>query len=68
MIAKCGCRVKSYRAKQCPRCKRWLCPACYSEHIASLETHCLNFVIKDKQKLASFITLEKKSSNPAKET
>ncbi len=57
MIAKCGCRVKSYRAKQCPRCGEWFCPACYSEHIASLETYCL---IRDKPKLASFIDLEKK--------
>ena len=57
MIAKCGCRVKSYRAKQCPHCKDWFCPACHSEHISSIETHCL---IKDRQKLASFIDLERK--------
>lgn len=40
MDASCGCRVKSYRAKQCPHCKKWFCPACYSEHMSSLKVHC----------------------------
>ena len=69
MIAKCGCRVKSYRAKQCPHCGEWFCPACYSEHISSIETHCLpidskpiggTFTIGNQEKLPSFIALEKK--------
>lgn len=41
MEASCGCRVKSYRAKQCPHCRRWMCPSCYAEHMASLEVHCI---------------------------
>jgi len=41
MDANCGHYVKSYRAKQCPYCKKWMCPACHSEHINSLETHCV---------------------------
>lgn len=40
MEAECGCRVKSYRAKQCPYCGKWYCPPCYSEHVNSLKTHC----------------------------
>lgn len=54
MIAACGCRVKSYRAKQCPNCEKWLCPACHSEHISVPGVYCpknavpLTFEIKDK--------------------
>ncbi len=31
MIASCGCRVKSYRAKQANG--KWFCPPCYSEYM-----------------------------------
>ena len=31
MIASCGCRVKSYRAKQADG--KWFCPGCYSEYV-----------------------------------
>ena len=40
MLADCGCRCKSYRVKQCIWCKEWFCPACYYEHIQSLEIFC----------------------------
>ncbi len=46
MIASCGCRVKSYRAKQCPYCDKWYCPPCYNEHVNSLKTHCKEYVPK----------------------
>jgi hypothetical protein len=32
MIANCGHRVKSYRAKWCEKCRKWLCPPCHHEH------------------------------------
>ena len=35
MIASCGCRVKSYRAKMADGV--WFCPACYSEYVNSVE-------------------------------
>ncbi len=69
MIAKCGCYVKSYRAKQCPRCGDWFCPACHSEHIASPETHCLSiaamsidatFTIRNQERTPSLVALEKR--------
>ncbi len=31
MIASCGCRVKSYRAKEADG--KWFCPGCYSEYV-----------------------------------
>ncbi len=34
MIASCGCRVKSYRAKQADG--KWFCPGCYSEYVNSV--------------------------------
>lgn len=59
MEAACGCRVKSYRAKQCPKCGKWFCPACYSEHVSSPGVYCpVNFEIKDKPKTSSFAALE----------
>lgn len=50
MIASCGHRVKSYRAKQCKWCKRWFCRPCYSEHISSPKVHCTYFKSKKKEK------------------
>ncbi len=35
MIASCGCRVKSYRAKQADG--KWFCPGCYSEYVNRVE-------------------------------
>jgi len=67
MIASCGCRVKSYRAKRCSNCGKWFCPACHSEHVSSPGVYCpensvpLTFVIKDgRQRLASFVELTKR--------
>lgn len=71
MIASCGCRVKSYRAKRCPQCGQWFCPACYSEHISSPTVYCLkysdappipviSFEIPDPMKLRPFLNAAKK--------
>jgi len=66
MIASCGCRVKSYRAKYCSNCGKWFCPACHSEHVSSPGVYCpvpLTFVIKDGPKTpSSFVELTKRSA------
>lgn len=74
MLASCGHRVKSYRARLCVYCGKWFCRPCFFEHISSLKIHCSGYrsqepgaLILESNKVESNKVESNKESNKDKE-